>query len=128
MLTWDEEVTSALAHTAYAGLQQHRVVDAPPPASATAVSTHRTAASPTGPAHAATESRAHRAHALPQIIESLGQDEVEFFDACHGALSVRDKTEFLVPFIDTNTAPIFHIGVAAQYPYILRGSGARSWN
>jgi ribonucleoside-diphosphate reductase beta chain len=234
MLTWDEEVTSALAHTAYAGLQQHRVVDAPPPAPPTAASTHRTAASPTGHANAAPESRApgaHRiqaadkriingktdvnqlvpfkyqwawdkylatcanhwmpqeinmsrdialwkspqglsederriikrnlgffvtadslaannivlgtyrhitapecrqfllrqafeeaihTHAYQYIVESLGLDEGEIFNAYHEVPSIRDKDEFLVPFIDTIMDPAFHTGTAENDQRLLK--------
>ncbi|NCU67135.1 ribonucleotide-diphosphate reductase subunit beta [Acidovorax sp. 210-6] len=224
MLTWDEEVTSALAKTAYAGLQQHRVVDTPPPPSATAAQTDRTAASTVAPARTAPESRAsgtHRiqaadkriingktdvnqlvpfkyqwawekylatcanhwmpqevnmsrdialwknpqgltederrivkrnlgffvtadslaannivlgtyrhitapecrqfllrqafeeaihTHAYQYIVESLGLDEGEIFNAYHEVPSIRDKDEFLVPFIDTIMDPAFHTG------------------
>ena len=224
MLTWDEEVTSALAKTAYAGLQQHRVVDTPPPPSATAAPTDRTAASTVAPARTAPESRAsgtHRiqaadkriingktdvnqlvpfkyqwawekylatcanhwmpqevnmsrdialwknpqgltederrivkrnlgffvtadslaannivlgtyrhitapecrqfllrqafeeaihTHAYQYIVESLGLDEGEIFNAYHEVPSIRDKDEFLVPFIDTIMDPAFHTG------------------
>ena len=224
MLTWDEEVTSALAKTAYAGLQQHRVVDTPPPPSATAAQTDRTAASTVDPARTAPESRAsgtHRiqaadkriingktdvnqlvpfkyqwawekylatcanhwmpqevnmsrdialwknpqgltederrivkrnlgffvtayslaannivlgtyrhitapecrqfllrqafeeaihTHAYQYIVESLGLDEGEIFNAYHEVPSIRDKDEFLVPFIDTIMDPAFHTG------------------
>ncbi len=234
MLTWDEEVTSALAHTAYAGLQQHRVVDTPPPTSTTAASTHRAAAGPTGPACTATESRApstHRiqaadkriingktdvnqlvpfkyqwawdkylatcanhwmpqeinmsrdialwknpqgltederrivkrnlgffvtadslaannivlgtyrhitapecrqfllrqafeeaihTHAYQYIVESLGLDEGEIFNAYHEVPSIRDKDEFLVPFIDTIMDPAFHTGTPGNDQKLLK--------
>ena len=73
MLTWDEEVTSALAKTAYAGLQQHRVVDTPPPPSATAAQTDRTAASIVAPARTAPESRASGTHRIQAADKRIGR-------------------------------------------------------
>ncbi|MDE2599212.1 MAG: ribonucleotide-diphosphate reductase subunit beta [Rhodocyclaceae bacterium] len=39
-------------------------------------------------------------HAYQYIVESLGLDESEVFNAYHEVPSIRDKDEFLVPFID----------------------------
>ena len=40
-------------------------------------------------------------HAYQYIVESLGLDEGEVFNAYHEIPSIRDKDEFLIPFIDT---------------------------
>src|SRR5690606_20628321 len=42
-------------------------------------------------------------HAYQYIVESLGLDEGEIFNAYHEIESIRDKDEFLIPFIDTLT-------------------------
>jgi ribonucleoside-diphosphate reductase beta chain len=39
-------------------------------------------------------------HAYQYIVESLGLDETEIFNAYHEVPSIRDKDEFLIPFID----------------------------
>jgi ribonucleoside-diphosphate reductase beta chain len=39
-------------------------------------------------------------HAYQYIVESLGLDETEIFNAYHEVQSIRDKDEFLIPFID----------------------------
>src|SRR5258705_8959314 len=44
-------------------------------------------------------------HAYQYIVESLGLDEGEVFNAYHEVSSIRDKDEFLMPFIDTLTNP-----------------------
>ena len=44
------------------------------------------------------------------ITESLGLDEAEIFNAYHEIKSIRDKDEFLIPFIDTLTDPHFKTG------------------
>jgi len=46
-------------------------------------------------------------HAYQYIVESLGLDEGEIFNAYHEVKSIRDKDEFLIPFIDTLTNPSF---------------------
>ncbi len=46
-------------------------------------------------------------HAYQYIVESLGLDEGEIFNAYHEVSSIRDKDEFLIPFIDTLTNPDF---------------------
>ena len=46
-------------------------------------------------------------HAYQYIVESLGLDEGEIFNAYHEVSSIRDKDEFLIPFIDTLTNPEF---------------------
>jgi ribonucleoside-diphosphate reductase beta chain len=49
-------------------------------------------------------------HAYQYIVESLGLDEGEVFNAYHEIPSIRDKDEFLIPFIDTLTDPGFTTG------------------
>ena len=49
-------------------------------------------------------------HAYQYIVESLGLDEGEIFNAYHEIQSIRDKDEFLIPFIDTLTDPTFKTG------------------
>jgi ribonucleoside-diphosphate reductase beta chain len=49
-------------------------------------------------------------HAYQYIVESLGLDEGEIFNAYHEVKSIRDKDEFLIPFIDTLTNPEFRTG------------------
>ena len=49
-------------------------------------------------------------HAYQYIVESLGLDEGEIFNAYHEIESIRDKDEFLIPFIDTLTNPQFKTG------------------
>jgi ribonucleoside-diphosphate reductase beta chain len=49
-------------------------------------------------------------HAYQYIVESLGLDEGEVFNAYHEVASIREKDEFLIPFIDTLTNPHFKTG------------------
>jgi ribonucleoside-diphosphate reductase beta chain len=49
-------------------------------------------------------------HAYQYIVESLGLDEGEIFNAYHEVSSIRDKDEFLIPFIHTLTDPAFVTG------------------
>src|SRR5512139_1246330 len=49
-------------------------------------------------------------HAYQYIVESLGLDDGEIFNAYHEVSSIRDKDEFLIPFIDTLTDPAFRTG------------------
>ena len=49
-------------------------------------------------------------HAYQYIVESLGLDEGEVFNAYHEVTSIREKDEFLIPFIDTLTDPSFRTG------------------
>jgi ribonucleoside-diphosphate reductase beta chain len=49
-------------------------------------------------------------HAYQYIVESLGLDEGEVFNAYHEIASIREKDEFLIPFIDTLTNPHFKTG------------------
>ena len=49
-------------------------------------------------------------HAYQYIVESLGLDEGEIFNAYNEIKSIRDKDEFLIPFIDAIMDPHFHTG------------------
>lgn len=49
-------------------------------------------------------------HAYQYIVESLGLDDGEIFNMYHEVTSIRDKDEFLLPFIDTLTNPEFKTG------------------
>jgi len=49
-------------------------------------------------------------HAYQYIVESLGLDEGEIFNAYHEIASIRDKDDFLLPFIETLTDPSFKTG------------------
>lgn len=49
-------------------------------------------------------------HAYQYIVESLGLDEGEIFNAYHEIGSIRDKDDFLIPFIETLTDPSFETG------------------
>ena len=49
-------------------------------------------------------------HAYQYIVESLGLDEGEIFNAYHEIESIRDKDEFLLPFIERIMDPAFHTG------------------
>jgi len=49
-------------------------------------------------------------HAYQYIVESLGLDESEIFNAYNEVKSIRDKDEFLIPFIAAIMDPNFHTG------------------
>ncbi len=49
-------------------------------------------------------------HAYQYIVESLGLDEGEIFNAYNEVQSIRDKDEFLIPFIEAISDPHFHTG------------------
>ena len=59
-------------------------------------------------------------HAYQYIVESLGLDEGEVFNAYHEIDSIREKDEFLVPFIDTLTNPAFRTGTLEADQNLLR--------
>lgn len=59
-------------------------------------------------------------HAYQYITESLGLDESEIFNAYHEVKSIRDKDEFLIPFIDTLTDPHFVTGTPEADQSLLR--------
>jgi ribonucleoside-diphosphate reductase beta chain len=49
-------------------------------------------------------------HAYQYIVESLGLDEGEIFSAYNEIKSIRDKDEFLIPFIEAIMNPAFQTG------------------
>jgi ribonucleoside-diphosphate reductase beta chain len=59
-------------------------------------------------------------HAYQYIVESLGLDEGEIFNAYHEVASIRDKDEFLIPFIDVLTNPEFKTGTMEADQTLLR--------
>ena len=59
-------------------------------------------------------------HAYQYIVESLGLDEGEVFNAYHEIKSIRDKDEFLIPFIDTLTNPAFKTGTPENDQKLLK--------
>jgi ribonucleoside-diphosphate reductase beta chain len=59
-------------------------------------------------------------HAYQYIVESLGLDEGEIFNAYHEVTSIRNKDEFLIPFIDTLTDPHFETGTLENDQKLLR--------
>jgi len=60
-------------------------------------------------------------HAYQYIVESLGLDEGEIFNAYHEASSIRDKDDFLIPFIETLTDPEFKTGTPEADQQLLKG-------
>ncbi len=60
-------------------------------------------------------------HAYQYIVESLGLDEGEIFNAYHEVSSIRDKDEFLIPFIETLTDPEFKTGTTEADQQLLKG-------
>jgi ribonucleoside-diphosphate reductase beta chain len=59
-------------------------------------------------------------HAYQYIVESLGLDEGEIFNMYHEIPSIRDKDEFLIPFIDTLCNPNFKTGTPEDDQKLLR--------
>jgi len=59
-------------------------------------------------------------HAYQYIVESLGLDEAEIFNAYNEIPSIRAKDEFLIPFIDTLTDPSFKTGTIEADRALLR--------
>jgi ribonucleoside-diphosphate reductase beta chain len=59
-------------------------------------------------------------HAYQYIVESLGLDEAEIFNAYHEIESIRNKDEFLIPFIDTLTDPHFVTGTLENDQKLLK--------
>ncbi len=59
-------------------------------------------------------------HAYQYITESLGLDEGEIFNMYHEIASIRDKDEFLLPFIDTLTNPEFKTGTMENDQKLLK--------
>ena len=59
-------------------------------------------------------------HAYQYIVESLGLDEGEVFNAYHEIASIRAKDEFLIPFIDILCDPAFKTGTAESDQSLLK--------
>ncbi|MCB2022667.1 MAG: ribonucleotide-diphosphate reductase subunit beta [Burkholderiaceae bacterium] len=59
-------------------------------------------------------------HAYQYIVESLGLDEGEIFNAYHEIKSIRDKDEFLLPFIEQIMDPAFHTGTQENDQKLLK--------
>jgi ribonucleoside-diphosphate reductase beta chain len=59
-------------------------------------------------------------HAYQYIVESLGLDEGEIFSAYHEVKSIRDKDEFLIPFIEAIMDPNFHTGTLEDDQTLLK--------
>jgi len=59
-------------------------------------------------------------HAYQYIVESLGLDEGEIFNAYHEVSSIRDKDDFLIPFIETLTDPEFKTGTPESDQQLLK--------
>jgi len=59
-------------------------------------------------------------HAYQYIVESLGLEEGEIFNAYHEVDSIRAKDEFLIPFIDTLTNPHFKTGTPENDQKLLK--------
>ena len=59
-------------------------------------------------------------HAYQYIVESLGLDQAEIFNAYHEVPSIRAKDEFLIPFIDVLTDPAFKTGTLENDQKLLR--------
>src|SRR3954451_12891427 len=59
-------------------------------------------------------------HAYQYIVESLGLDESEIFNAYNEVKSIRDKDQFLIPFIEAIMDPHFHTGTTATDQTLLK--------
>src|SRR5512140_858152 len=59
-------------------------------------------------------------HAYQYIVESLGLDEAEIFNAYHEVPSIRDKDQFLIPFIEAIMDPAFHTGTPENDQKLLK--------
>src|ERR1700712_1684394 len=59
-------------------------------------------------------------HAYQYIVESLGLDESEIFNAYNEIESIRDKDEFLIPFINPLTDPAFTTGTVYNDQQLLK--------
>ncbi len=59
-------------------------------------------------------------HAYQYIVESLGLDEGEIFNAYHEVTSIREKNQFLIPFIETLTDPEFRTGTPENDQKLLK--------
>jgi ribonucleoside-diphosphate reductase beta chain len=59
-------------------------------------------------------------HAYQYIVESLGLDESEIFNAYNEVQSIRDKDEFLIPFIGAIMDPHFNTGTLENDRVLLK--------
>ena len=59
-------------------------------------------------------------HAYQYIVESLGLDESEIFNAYNEISSIREKDQFLIPFIDAISDPNFHTGTPENDQKLLK--------
>lgn len=59
-------------------------------------------------------------HAYQYIAESLGLDESEIFNAYKEIKSIKDKDDFLIPFIDVLTDPNFKTGTLESDQQLLK--------
>ena len=59
-------------------------------------------------------------HAYQYIVESLGLDESEVFNAYQEVASIKDKDDFLIPFINILTDPNFKTGTLEADQKLLR--------
>ncbi len=59
-------------------------------------------------------------HAYQYIAESLGLDDGEIFNMYHEIPSIRDKDQFLIPYIDTLTNPEFKTGTPENDQKLLK--------
>ena len=59
-------------------------------------------------------------HAYQYIVESLGLDESEVFNAYQEVASIKDKDDFLIPFINILTDPNFKTGTPEADQQLLR--------
>ena len=59
-------------------------------------------------------------HAYQYIVESLGLDESEIFSAYNEVESIRNKDQFLIPFIETLTDPHFKTGTLENDQKLLK--------
>jgi len=59
-------------------------------------------------------------HAYQYIVESLGLDESEIFNAYNEVQSIRDKDQFLIPFINVIMDPLFKTGTPEADQTLLR--------
>src|SRR5690606_40044072 len=60
-------------------------------------------------------------HAYQYIVESLGLDEAEIFNAYNEIESIRDKDQFLIPFIEAIMDPAFQTGTPEADQKLLKG-------
>ena len=59
-------------------------------------------------------------HAYQYIVQSLGLDEAEIFNAYNEVQCIRDKDDFLIPFIQTLTDPNFVTGTPENDQKLLK--------